>query len=84
MKKFRFNDALGIVFLLYIVSMAVVMLMSFCGDNSKSELDVYKKYYEATERVLDELDAKYDIADELSSEYYDAVEAVMQQWYKEE
>lgn len=71
------NDALGIVFLLYIVSMAVVMLMSFCsdnGNNSKSELDVYKKYYEVTEKVLDELDAKYDIADELSSEYYDVVE----------
>jgi hypothetical protein len=74
MKKFKFNDALGIVFVLYIISMAVVMLMSFCGDNNKSELEVYKKYYEVTEKVLDELDEKYDIADELSSEYYDAVQ----------
>lgn len=74
MKKFKFNDALGIVFILYIISMSVVMLMSFCGDNSKSELEVYKKYYEVTEKVLDELDVKYDIADELPGEYYDAVE----------
>jgi O-antigen/teichoic acid export membrane protein len=31
-------------------------------------------YYHVTEEVLDSLDVKYDIADELSGEYYDVVE----------
>lgn len=31
-------------------------------------------YYVTTEKVLDSLDVKYNIADELPSEYYDAVE----------
>ena len=45
---------------------------------------LYSDYQEVVDSVMAELDRKYNIYDELPGYYYDAEEAVMQQWYKEE
>lgn len=55
------------------VLFAVVIMVAYLAMYEHENRKLWHYYY-VTEEVLDSLDVKYDIADELSSEYYDAVE----------
>ena len=58
-----------ILFAVVIMVIMVAYLAMYEQENRK-----LWRYYHVTEEVFDSLDVKYDIADELPSEYYDVIE----------
>lgn len=60
--------------LIFVVIIAVVSLI-YNGIYEHENRQLWK-YYFTTERELDSLDIKYNISDELSSEYYDIKEVI--------
>lgn len=58
--------------LVFVVVLAVLSLV-YNGIYEHENRKLWH-YYHVTEEVLDSLDVKYDIADELPGEYYDVVQ----------
>lgn len=51
----------------------MVIMVTYLAIYERQNRQLWR-YYHVTESILDSLDVKYNVADELPSEYYDVVE----------